>query len=149
MNAPARTQLRCLDCAALLYTDPTSSDPVDQWGERTCSASYRDHVPDLPYTPVRADGPAAPATSTNTFDRLRRTAASCRTACGGLNPAGAGALVDAPPPHQGRSASSASLRDRPRAALDPGDPARRLPDALRAGATNAPARPESGPTTTT
>jgi len=146
MNA----MLRCLDCAALLYTDPATGDLVDQWGERICSASYRAHVADLPYVPVRAAEPAAPATGKTMTDRLRRTAASCRTdLSAGLNTTGAGALVDAPPPHQGRSASSASLRDRPRAALDPGDPARRLPDALRAGATNAPARPESGPTTTT
>jgi hypothetical protein len=128
---PQRTGTLCLDCAAVLYTGPGSGALVDGWGERTCSASYRDHAADLPAV-----------VGENMSGRLRRAAASCRTDLTvGLNPVGAGALAAAPPPHQGRSASSASLRDRPRAALDTGDPAHPLPDAVRAGATNAPARP--------
>ncbi len=55
------TGTRCLDCAAVLYTDPACGDLVDGWGERICSASYRPHVANVPYVPVRAAG-SAPAT---------------------------------------------------------------------------------------
>jgi hypothetical protein len=40
--------LRCLDCAAVLHTDSATGELVDDWGERTCSASYRAPVPDVP-----------------------------------------------------------------------------------------------------
>jgi hypothetical protein len=56
------TALRCLDCAALLYTDPATGGLVDQWGERTCSASYRPYAADLSEPTVRAARPATPST---------------------------------------------------------------------------------------
>jgi hypothetical protein len=63
----------------VLYTDSGSGALVDQWGERTCSASYRDHAADLP----------AAVVGENMSGRLRRAAASCRTDLPvGLNPAG-------------------------------------------------------------
>ncbi len=130
-------RLRCLDCAAVLYTDPVTGALVDAWGERTCSASYRAHAPDLPELPVRAAGPATPATRMP--DRLRRAAPL----------AGAGAVPDPPLPHQGHSApgGSVSLRDHLTVALDAGDPAGPVPGALRAGAQTTPARPRTGPAT--
>jgi transcriptional regulator with XRE-family HTH domain len=139
-------QPRCLDCAAVLHIDDATGELVDSCGQAGCQASYRTHVPDLPQLPVRSAGPAAPATSMP--DRLRRTVTSWRTALpGGLNTAGAGAVPDPPLPHKGRSAPG-GLRVAarpPAAALDAGDPAGPVSGALRAGATTAPARPESGP----
>jgi hypothetical protein len=140
MNA----MLRCLDCASTLSTDPATGALVDRWGERTCSASYRDHAADLPELPVRAAGPAAPATSTAV--RLRRAERL----------AGAGAVPDPPLPHQAgcaRSFPDGSAKKRSAGKhlpvrLDPGDPAGPVPGAPRAGAHTAPARPRTGPATT-
>ena len=137
-------QQRCLDCAAVLHTDDVTGGLVGGWGERIYPASYRPHVPDLPSVPVRTAGPSAPAT--NMTDLLRRT--------GPL--AGAGAVPDPPPPHQAGCArsfpdGSAETRyagNHLAVRLDPGDPAGPVPGALRAGATTAPARPQSGPATT-
>ena len=124
----------CLDCAADLSVDEATGALVDQWGQAMCGASYRAHAPDLPALDAE---PAAPATSMT--DRLRRAEPL----------AGAGAVPPPTVPHQGRSASSASLRDHLRVALDPGHPAAVVPGAPRAGAqNNAPARLPSGPANT-
>jgi hypothetical protein len=64
-------QPRCLDCAALLYTDPVTAVLVDQWGERICSASYRPHAADLPEPTVGTARPVTPTASTP--GRLERT----------------------------------------------------------------------------
>ena len=73
--------LRCLDCAALLYTDPATGVLVDRWGERTCSASYRPHAADLPEQMVRVARPATPTASTP--GRLERTDRTDPAATGG------------------------------------------------------------------
>ena len=49
---------RCLDCAALLYTDDVTGELVDLWGERVCSASYLPHAADLPGLAAQSVGPA-------------------------------------------------------------------------------------------
>jgi hypothetical protein len=154
MNAPRRIQLRCLDCAAVLYTDPAAGALVDRWGERTCSASYREHAADLPVvsvgeagsipaTSARSAGPAAPATSRP--DRLRWAELL----------AGAGAVPDLPPPP--KPAAQHPSRTAPLNSATPGSilrsgfargPSGPVPGAPRAGAQPTPARPQTGPATT-
>jgi hypothetical protein len=66
MSRSTNALLRCLDCAAVLHTDSATGELVDAWGERTCSASYGAHAPDLPYLPVRTaetDTSARPRTA--------------------------------------------------------------------------------------
>jgi hypothetical protein len=121
----------CLDCAVDLQVDEATSALVDRWGQATCGVSYRAHAPDLPAPDAR---PAEPATSTT--DRLRRTQLL----------AGAGAVPPPPVPPQGRSAGSASLRDHPGVALDPGHPAAAVSGAPAGSREeHAPARLPSGP----
>ncbi len=100
-------QLRCLDCAAVLYTDPASGGVVDAWGERTCSASYRPHDPDFPLpTLVEGNRPAA-GTRPPTADSADQ--------------GGAGAYRRRQPGIKGAPPDgSASLRDRLRRPLTPG-----------------------------
>jgi hypothetical protein len=138
---PTPTGAKCLDCAAVLYTNHASGELVDGWGESLCSASYRPHVPDLPHLPVSSGEPAALAK--NPSDRLRRT----------VPLAGAGAVPDSPPriklaaqdPSQPAPLEGAAPGSILRSGLTRG-PAGPVPRALRAGGEeHAPARPRSGP----
>jgi hypothetical protein len=121
----------CLDCAADLWVDEATGALVDRWGQATCGASYRAHLPDLPALDA---GPATPATSS--ADRLRRTQLLARS----------GAVPPPPVPDQGRSAGSASLRDHLTVALDPGHPAAAVSGAPKGRREeHAPARRQPGP----
>jgi hypothetical protein len=107
MTAPTG-RVRCLDCAANLTVDPATGALVDQWGQATCGASYRAHAPDLPALNA---GPTVSATSP----------ADRRTERGGLyGPDGAGAVVAATVPHQGRFAPPSAVRPKNGRLLDPG-----------------------------
>jgi hypothetical protein len=90
----------CLDYAAVVRVDDATGALVDQSGEPVCGASYGAHAPDVPVLP------AGPTASANRIpDR--------RTERGGpRQPGGTGAVPAPTVPRQGRSASSASLRDR-------------------------------------
>ena len=130
-GTPATSLARCLDCAAHLHVDEATGALVDRWCQTMRGASCRARSPELP---VLSAGPAAPANRMPV--RLRRADLS----------AGAGAVPLPTVPPQGRSAGSASLRDHPRVALDPGHPAAAVSGAPSGRhEEHAPARPETGP----
>jgi hypothetical protein len=115
--------LFCLDCAAALYIDPTG-EYVDAWGERTCSASYRPHLPDVPKAP----------TTNNKADGLRRAKSPVRPGLTGADcPASRTHAASGGPP-SGRL-------------LDPGHPATPVADGPCGQADTDTASRTSGPTT--